>query len=238
MKKLGKRLKADYSRVNSEKLYSLDEAVELLKSSQPTKFDQTVEVAINLGIDTRQSDQMVRGLLSLPNGTGKTVRIAVFAKGAKAEEAQKAGADIVGEDELIDQIKAGTINFDRVIATPDLMAKISQVARILGPKGLMPNPKLGTVTNDVAKAVKDAKAGQVEYKADKFGIVQAGVGKMSFDAKKIKENITALIQVIQQSRPSGAKGVFIKRISISSTMGVGLKLDTSALVSGGSVASA
>ncbi len=236
MAKLGKRLKAAYEKLDREKAYSVDEALVLLKSGTATKFDQTVEVYMNLGVDPRHADQMVRGLLSLPNGTGKTVRVAVFAKGLKADEAKKAGADIVGDDDFIEEVKAGKINFDRVIATPDMMAKIGQVARILGPKGLMPNPKLGTVTNDIAKAVKDAKGGQVEYKADKFGIIHAGVGKLSFADSAILENILFFIQAIQNAKPTGVKGNYIKRISLSSTMGVGIKLDSSNLSSAAAAA--
>ncbi len=225
MAKYGKKLAKAYEAIGSETFYPIDEALALIRSKEAAKFDETLEIAMNLGVDPRHSDQMVRGMTGLPNGTGKEIRVAVFAKGDKEKEAKDAGADIVGEDELIDQVVAGNINFDRVIATPDMMPKIGKIAKILGPKGLMPNPKLGTVTQDVAKAVKDAKAGQVEYRVEKNGIVHAGVGKLSFDDKKLKENIIAFVSAVQQAKPSGAKGTYIERISLSSTMGPGVGID-------------
>lgn len=231
MVQVGKRLKVAYKKVDPARLYGLKDAISTLKDLPHAKFDETIEVVINLGVDPRQSDHMVRGLTSLPNGTGKTVRVAVFAKADKAAEAKSAGADLYGDEDLIEQVKAGKLDFDRVIATPDMMPKIGQVARILGPRGLMPNPKLGTVTQDIAKAVKDAKAGQVEYKVEKAGIIHAGVGKVSFSAQQIEENILAFIRTIQQARPSGFKGTYIKKIAISTTMGAGFKIDMTELLS-------
>lgn len=230
MTKVGKRFKAANENVNSEKLYGLDEAVKILKKNATAKFDETVEIAMNLGVDPKHADQMVRGVTVLPNGTGKTVRVAVFAKGAKADEAKKAGADLVGDDELIEKIQKGEINFDRCIATPDMMAAVGKVARVLGPKGLMPNPKLGTVTQDVAAAVKAAKGGQVEFRVEKTGILQAGIGKASFNEKAIAENIVAFIRAVNQAKPAGAKGVYIKKISVSPTMGPGVKLDIASIL--------
>ncbi len=227
---IGKKMKAAYSSVDRAKLYTLDEGVALLKASAKNrKFDETVEVAINLGVDPRQSDQNVRGVIVLPHGTGAKLRVAVFAKDAKAEEAKAAGADIVGADDLVDKINAGEIAFDRCIATPDMMGLVGRVAKVLGPRGLMPNPKLGTVTPDVKKAVQDAKSGSVEFRAEKAGIVHAGVGKASFDAKKLVENTKALIDAIQKARPSGAKGTYMKKITLTSTMGPGVKIDISSL---------
>ena len=220
----GKRLKAASAKISKEKLYTLKEAVALLKEGN-TKFNQTVDVAINLGIDPTQSDQLVRGMVAMPNGLGKTVRVAVFAKPDKAEVAKKAGADLVGADELVDAILKGEINFDVCIATPDMMGTVGKVAKILGPRGLMPNPKLGTVTPDVEKAVKAAKAGQVEFKVEKAGIVHAGVGKVGFGEKEITENVKTFIDAVNKAKPSGVKGTYIKKISISSTMGPGIKLD-------------
>lgn len=200
-------------------------AVKYVKANATAKFDETIEIAFNLGIDPRQSDQNVRGALNLPNGTGKTVRVAVFARDAKAKEAQAAGADIVGAADLAEKVEKGEINFDRVIATPDMMAVVGKLGKVLGPRGLMPNPKLGTVTMDVAGAIKSAKGGQVQYKAEKAGIVHAGVGKASFSEKAIEENVRAFFAAIAAAKPAGAKGAFIKRVSLSSTMGPGVQLD-------------
>ena len=208
--------------------HSVADAVKIVKDNAKVKFDETVELAINLGVDPRHADQMVRGVCNLPNGTGRSVRVAVFAKDAKADEAKAAGADIVGAEDLVKSVQDGNLDFDRVIATPDMMPLVGRVARVLGPKGLMPNPKVGTVTADIAKAVKDAKGGAVEFRAEKTGIVHAGVGKASFDQDKLAENVQTFISAIQKARPSGAKGVFIKKITLTSTMGPGVKIDTSA----------
>lgn len=230
MTKVTKFSKALDSKIDRSKLYTVEEAVQILKDlSQGRKFDETIDIAMNLGVDTKHADQQVRGMISLPHGTGAKVRVAVFAKDpAKQDEAKKAGADIVGAEDLIETVKGGKIDFDRCIATPDMMAMIGQVAKILGPKGLMPNPKLGTVTPDVKKAVESAKAGSIEYRAEKTGIVHAGVGKASFDAGKLAENIKAFVAEINRAKPSGAKGTYIKKITLSSTMGPGLRLDVSA----------
>lgn len=218
------------TKVEAGKGYSVAEAVKILKDcAQLRKFDETIEVSLNLGIDPKYPDQQVRGVVSLPNGTGAKVRVAVIARDAKAEDAKKAGADIVGAEDLIEQIKAGNINFDRCIATPDMMGLVGQVAKVLGPKGLMPNPKLGTVTPDVKSAVQSAKAGSIEFRAEKTGIVQAGVGKASFDDEKLIQNIVFFIDTIQRARPTGAKGNYMKKVALSSTMGPGLKLDLSSL---------
>ena len=221
----GKRIEHVYKTIDKSKLYSLKDAVKLVKENANAKFDETVDLAINLGVDPKYADQMVRGVCSLPNGTGKTVRVAVLAQGEKADEAKAAGADIVGAENLIDSILAGKIEFDRCIATPDMMGLAGRVARVLGPKGLMPNPKLGTVTMDVAGAVKKAKAGEVQYRAEKTGIVHAGVGKVSFSEEAIYENAKALIDAVIKAKPSGAKGTYLKKISISSTMGAGVHVD-------------
>ena len=225
MAKLCKRMKALNAKVEANKLYTAVEALELIKETAVAKFDESVDVAVQLGIDPRKSDQAVRGAVVMPEGTGKTVRVAVFTQGAKAEEALAAGADIVGAENLIDSILAGKIEFDRCIATPDMMGLAGRVARVLGPKGLMPNPKLGTVTMDVAGAVKKAKAGEVQYRAEKTGIVHAGVGKVSFSEEAIYENAKALIDAVIKAKPSGAKGTYLKKISISSTMGAGVHVD-------------
>jgi large subunit ribosomal protein L1 len=222
----GKRYKAAVAKVDANKLYKLSDAVNLIKEGN-TKFNQTVDIAINLGIDPAQSDQLVRGMVAMPNGLGKTVRVAVFVKGDKIEAAKKAGADIIGDDALIDQINKGEINFDVCIATPDMMGTIGKVAKVLGPRGMMPNPKLGTVTPDVEKAVKAAKSGQVEFKVEKAGIIHAGVGKVGFDAKEISENVKTFIDAVNKAKPAGVKGAYIKKISISATMGPGIKLDLS-----------
>lgn len=221
----GKRIANTYKTFDKSKTYSLKDAVKMVKENANAKFDETVDLAINLGIDPKYADQMVRGVCSLPNGTGKKVRVAVLAQGEKADEAKAAGADIVGAENLIDSILAGKIEFDRCIATPDMMGLAGRVARVLGPKGLMPNPKLGTVTMDVAGAVKKAKAGEVQYRAEKTGIVHAGIGKVSFSEEAIYENAKALIDAVIKAKPSGAKGTYMKRIAISSTMGAGIHVD-------------
>jgi large subunit ribosomal protein L1 len=226
MAKLGKRTVAARATVDRDKDYSVTEAVKLVKSSANAKFDETIELALNLGVDPRHADQMVRGVCKLPNGTGKSVRVAVFAKDAKADEAREAGADVVGAEDLAKSIQDGDMPFERVIATPDMMPLVGRLGKVLGPKGMMPNPKVGTVTMDVAKAVGDAKGGAVEFRAEKAGIVHAGVGKASFTQDKLEENVNAFLKAIQQARPSGAKGVFVKRITISSSMGPGVKIDT------------
>lgn len=223
-----KKNKTIASKVEAGKAYTVEQAVKILKDcASLRKFDETIELSLNLGIDPKYADQQVRGVISLPNGTGAKVRVAVIARDAKAAEAKAAGADIVGAEDLIETIKSGKIDFDRVIATPDMMGLVGQVAKVLGPKGMMPNPKLGTVTPDVKKAVSDAKAGSIEFRAEKTGIVQAGVGKASFDEKKLVENIAFFIDAIQKARPAGAKGTFMKKVTLSSTMGPGLKLDLS-----------
>lgn len=225
----GKRLKAAASKIDHNKHYNLDDAVKLVKENATAKFDETVEIAMNLGVDPRHADQIVRGLVSLPHGTGKTVRVAVFAKGAKAEEAKAAGADVVGSDDLVSEVQEGKVNFDRCIATPDMMAFVGRLGKILGPRGLMPNPRLGTVTMDVKKAVENVKAGQIEYRAEKSGIVHAAVGKASFSPEAMKENIRSFIDAVKKARPSGAKGVYMKKISLSSSMSPGLQLDIPSL---------
>jgi large subunit ribosomal protein L1 len=227
MAKLGKRTKAAREGIDREKLYAVDEAVKLVKARAKAKFDETIEVAMNLNVDPRKADQNIRGTVMLPNGTGKTLRVAVFAKGDRAEEAKAAGADLVGADDLAAQVQAGEINFDRAIATPDMMALVGRLGKVLGPRGLMPNPKLGTVTANVTEAVKAAKGGQVEFRAEKAGIVHAGVGKASFSEQQIAENVKAFVAAITRAKPSGVKGTYIKKISLSSTMGPGLKLEPS-----------
>src|SRR5689334_14156726 len=207
------------------RLYGVDEAIKTAKANATAKFDETIEIALNLGVDPRHADQMVRGVVTLPAGTGKDVRVAVFAKGDKAEEALKAGADVVGAEDLMETIQGGTIDFDRVIATPDMMGVVGRLGKVLGPKGLMPNPKLGTVTMDVAKAVNDAKSGQVEFRVEKAGIVHAGIGKASFSEGDLKENFTALIDAIIRNKPTGAKGKYVQKLSMSSSMGPGVKVD-------------
>jgi large subunit ribosomal protein L1 len=223
MSKLSKRQKA-LAEVDREKFYGVDEALSLVKQNATAKFDETVEVALNLGVDPRHADQMVRGVVHLPKGTGKTVRVAVFAKGAKADEAKAAGADVVGAEDLMETIQGGTIDFDRVIATPDMMGVVGRLGKVLGPKGLMPNPKLGTVTMDVTKAVTDAKGGQVEFRVEKAGIVHAGIGQASFAQADLQENFRAFMDAIVKARPSGAKGKFVKKVSVSSSMGPGVKV--------------
>lgn len=224
MSKLSKRQKA-LSPVDREKFYGVEEAIALVKGNATAKFDETVEVALNLGVDPRHADQMVRGVVNLPKGTGKSVRVAVFAKGAKADEARAAGADVVGAEDLMETVQSGTIDFDRVIATPDMMGVVGRLGKVLGPKGLMPNPKLGTVTMDVARAVTDAKGGQVEFRVEKAGIVHAGIGKASFSEGDLKENFTAFMDAIVKAKPTGAKGKFVQKVSVSSSMGPGVKID-------------
>ena len=227
----GKRYKAVAASVDRDKTYSLDEAVKLVKANAKAKFDETIEVAMNLGIDPRHADQAVRGMIELPNGTGKSVRVAVFARGAKADEAKAAGADVVGAEDLAEKINAGEMNFERCIATPDMMGVVGRLGKVLGPRGLMPNPKLGTVTQDVTAAVKAAKAGSIEFRAEKAGIIHAGVGKASFSEEAIAANVKALVNAINRAKPSGAKGTFIKKVSISSTQGPGVKLDPATALS-------
>ena len=223
---LSKKQKAQAETFDRETYYSVADAVELVKKNATAKFDETVEIAINLGVDPRQADQMVRSSASLPNGTGRDVRVAVFARDAKAEEAKAAGADVVGAEDLAEQVQNGDMPFDVVIATPDMMPVLGRIARILGPKGLMPNPKVGTVTMDIADTVKARKGGTIDYRVEKAGIVHAGVGKASFDADKLAENVNFLLEKIQRERPSGAKGTFVKKVTLSSTMGPGVKIDT------------
>ena len=225
----GKRIVNAYKTVDKTKSYSLKEAVKIVKENATAKFDETIDLAVNLGVDPKYADQMVRGVCALPHGNGKTIRVAVLAQGEKADEAKAAGADLVGAENLIDSILSGKIDFDRCIATPDMMGLAGRVARVLGPKGLMPNPKLGTVTADVANAVKKAKAGEVQYRVEKNGIVHAGVAKASFSEDKIYDNAKAFMDAIIKAKPAGAKGTYIKKISLSSTMGVGVKVDASAL---------
>ncbi|MDO9711680.1 50S ribosomal protein L1 [Paracraurococcus lichenis] len=229
MAKQGKRLKAIYSGLDRDALVSLDRAIALVKANAKAKFDETIEISMNLGIDPRHADQMVRGVVGLPNGTGKTVRVGVFARGAKAEEALAAGADVVGADDLAAAVQEGKIDFDRCIATPDMMGLVGRLGKILGPRGLMPNPRLGTVTMDVRGAVTAAKAGQVEFRAEKAGIVHAGIGKASFDEGKLLENARAFIEAIQRARPTGAKGTYVKKVALSSSMGPGVKVDLATL---------
>jgi large subunit ribosomal protein L1 len=224
-----KRHAAAAATVDRTKSYPLPDAVALVKSNARAKFDETVEISMNLGIDPRHADQMVRGLISLPNGTGKTLRVAVFARAAKAEEALAAGADVVGADDLAEKVQAGEIAFDRCIATPDMMGLVGRLGKILGPRGLMPNPKLGTVTMDVKGAVSAAKAGQVEFRAEKAGIIHAGVGRASFDEAKLVENIRAIVDAIQKAKPAGAKGTYLQKVSLCSTMGPGVRVDVSTL---------
>lgn len=228
MSKTGKRIRAARENTKSSSAHSIADAVKSVKANATAKFDETIEVSMNLGVDPRHADQMVRGVVSLPNGTGRSVRVAVFAKDQKAEEATAAGADIVGADDLMEKIQGGFMDFDRVIATPDMMAVVGRLGKVLGPRGLMPNPKVGTVTPDVAKAVKDAKGGAVQFRVEKAGIIHAGIGKASFDEKAIAENVKTFIDAVAKAKPSGAKGTYIKKISISSTMGPGVKIDTSA----------
>jgi large subunit ribosomal protein L1 len=232
MTKPGKRFTAAKATVNRDKLYTLEEAVKLVKDAAKAKFDETIEVALNLGVDPRHADQMVRGVCQLPNGSGRKLRVAVFAKGAKAEEAKKAGADVVGAEDLVEQVQKGVIDFDRCIATPDMMPLVGRLGKVLGPRGLMPNPKVGTVTMDVAQAVAGAKGGAVEFRVEKAGIVQAGVGKASFTEAALVENIRALVDAVMKAKPSGSKGTFMKRIAVTSTMGPGVKIEPTSVAAG------
>jgi large subunit ribosomal protein L1 len=232
MGKVGKRLKAVREGVDREKFYPLAEAVKVVKSRAKAKFDETVEVAMNLGVDPKHADQMVRGVCNLPNGSGRTLRVAVFARGPKAEEARAAGADVVGAEDLVEQVQGGTINFDRCIATPDMMGLVGRLGKVLGPRGLMPNPRVGTVTMDVTSAVKAAKGGAVEFRVEKAGIVHAGVGKASFSEQQLVENVKAFVDAVVRAKPPGAKGNYLNKISLSSTQGVGVKVDTASVTGG------
>jgi large subunit ribosomal protein L1 len=227
----GKRIRAAREKVDRSKSYSLDEAIKLVKDTARAKFDETVEIVMNLGVDPKHADQMVRGVCNLPKGSGRTVRVAVFARGPKAEEAQAAGADIVGAEDLVEEVQKGNINFDRCIATPDMMGLVGRLGKVLGPRGLMPNPRVGTVTMDVAEAVSAAKGGAVEFRVEKAGIVHAGVGKASFSEDDLAENVRAFIDAVSRAKPSGAKGNYIKKISLKSTMGPGLRIDHSSVSS-------
>jgi large subunit ribosomal protein L1 len=229
MAKLSKRLQAIVSKIEKSRGYPIDEALQLLKDFSSVKFSESIDVAVNLGVDPRKSDQVVRGSTVLPNGTGKTVRVAVFAQGDKAEAAKAAGADIVGMDDLAAQVKAGELNFDVVIASPDAMAVVGKLGQILGPRGLMPNPKVGTVTADVATAVKNAKAGQVRFRADKAGIVHCSIGKVSFEVPALKENLQALLHDLEKAKPAASKGIYMKKVTVSSTMGPGLQVDKASI---------
>ncbi|WGD30887.1 50S ribosomal protein L1 [Ancylobacter sp. WKF20] len=230
MAKVSKRVRAVRDGIDPVKLYGLDEALVLLKERATAKFDETIEVAMNLGVDPRHADQMVRGVCNLPNGSGRTVRVAVFARGAKADEAKAAGADIVGAEDLLETIQGGTIDFDRCIATPDLMPLVGRLGKVLGPRGLMPNPKVGTVTMDVKGAVEAAKGGAVEFRVEKAGIIHAGIGKASFPVDKLAENIRAFADAVVKAKPTGAKGNYVQRIAVSSTMGPGLKVETASVL--------
>jgi large subunit ribosomal protein L1 len=229
MAKIAKRVEKSREGINRNRLYGLDEAVKLVKDRASAKFDETVEVAMNLGVDPRHADQMVRGVVNLPNGTGRSVRVAVFARGDKADEAKAAGADLVGAEDLVETVQKGTIDFDRCIATPDMMPLVGRLGKVLGPRGMMPNPKVGTVTADVAAAVKASKGGAVEFRVEKAGIVHAGVGKVSFDANAIAENIKAFADAVIKAKPTGAKGNYVKKVALSSTMGPGVKIDPATL---------
>lgn len=228
----GKRLKDAYKAIDRDAFYSITDAVRMIKERAKAKFDETIEISLNLGIDPRHADQNVRGVVQLPHGTGKTLRVAVFAKGDKAKQAKDAGADIVGAEDLAEKVNAGQIEFDRVIATPDMMGLVGRLGKVLGPRGLMPNPKLGSVTNDLAEAIKASKGGQVEFRAEKAGLIHAGIGKASFSETAITENVKAFVGAINRAKPSGAKGTFLKKVSLSSTMGPGVKLDVATIVGG------
>ncbi|MBT1154568.1 50S ribosomal protein L1 [Aminobacter anthyllidis] len=229
MAKIAKRVSKSREGIDVNKAYGLGEAIELLKARSSVKFDETIEVAMNLGVDPRHADQMVRGVVNLPNGTGRTVRVAVFARDAKADEARAAGADIVGAEDLVDIVQKGQIDFDRCIATPDMMPLVGRLGKVLGPRGMMPNPKVGTVTTDIAGAVKASKGGAVEFRVEKAGIIHAGVGKVSFDVKALEENIRAFADAVNKAKPAGAKGVYVKKVSVTSTMGPGLKVELGTL---------
>ena len=235
MSKHGKRIRTARDAVERTKLYKLDEAVKLVKTNASVKFDETVEIAINLGVDPKHADQMVRGVVNLPNGTGRTLRVGVFARGAKADEARAAGADVVGAEDLVATVQGGTIEFDRCIATPDMMPLVGRLGKVLGPRGLMPNPKVGTVTMDVTAAVKASKGGAVEFRVEKAGIVQGSVGKASFEAAKLAENVRAFVEAVNKAKPTGAKGTYMQRAALSSTMGPGVKLDLATLATAGAV---
>ena len=222
---IGKRLKKAREGVDREKLYPLGDAIKMVKERAKSKFDETIEIAMNLGVDPRHADQMVRGVVTLPNGTGRTLRVGVFARGAKAEEAKAAGADVVGAEDLVEKVQGGQIDFDRCIATPDMMPLVGRLGKVLGPRGMMPNPKIGTVTMDVATAVKGAKGGSVEFRVEKAGIVQAGIGKASFSEEKLIENIKVLADAVVKAKPSGSKGTYVQRVAVSSTMGPGVKVE-------------
>jgi large subunit ribosomal protein L1 len=225
----GKRYKSAREGIDVEKAYPIAEAIKMVKARAKAKFDETIEIAINLGVDPRHADQMVRGVVNLPNGTGRTLRVGVFARGAKAEEARAAGADVVGAEDLVEKVQGGTIDFDRCIATPDMMPLVGRLGKVLGPRGMMPNPKIGTVTMDVTSAVKGAKGGSVEFRVEKAGIVQAGVGKASFSEEKLVQNVKALADAVTKAKPSGAKGTYIQRVAVSSTMGPGVKVEPGSL---------
>jgi large subunit ribosomal protein L1 len=229
---LSKKQKAQAGSIDRERHYGVDEAIGIVKQNATAKFDETIEIALNLGVDPRHADQMVRGVVTLPAGTGKAVRVAVFAKGAKADEAKEAGADVVGAEDLMETVQGGQIDFDRVIATPDMMGVVGRLGKVLGPKGLMPNPKLGTVTMDVGAAVKAAKGGQVEFRVEKAGIVHGGIGKASFSEADLRKNFDAFLDAILKAKPTGAKGKFVKKLALSSTMGPGVKIDTAEVASG------
>jgi len=226
---IGKRYKSAREGIDVEKAYPIAEAIKMVKARAKAKFDETIEIAINLGVDPRHADQMVRGVVNLPNGTGRTLRVGVFARGAKAEEAKAAGADVVGAEDLVEKVQGGNIDFDRCIATPDMMPLVGRLGKVLGPRGMMPNPKIGTVTMDVTSAVKGAKGGSVEFRVEKAGIVQAGVGKASFSEEKLVQNVKALADAVTKAKPSGAKGTYIQRVAVSSTMGPGVKVEPGSL---------
>jgi len=232
MAKFGKRTKTAREGIDPKKVYELEDAVKMVKERATAKFDETIEVAMNLGVDPRHADQMVRGVVALPNGTGRSVRVAVFAKGEKADEAKAAGADIVGAEELAETVQKGEIDFDRCIATPDMMPLVGRLGKVLGPRGLMPNPRVGTVTPDVTKAVEDAKGGAVEFRVEKAGLIHAGVGKASFSEAQLTENIKAFTDAVMKAKPTGAKGTFLKKVAITSTMGPGVRLDVASMLGG------
>jgi len=228
---IGKKLAKAREGIDREHLYSIDEAIKMVKQRVSAKFDETIEIAINLGVDPRHADQMVRGVVTLPNGTGRTLRVGVFARGAKAEEAKAAGADVVGAEDLVEKVQGGAIDFDRCIATPDMMPLVGRLGKVLGPRGMMPNPKIGTVTMDIANAVKGAKGGSVEFRVEKAGIVQAGIGKASFSEEKLVQNIKALADAVVKAKPAGSKGTYVQRVAVSSTMGPGVKVEPGSLTS-------
>jgi len=232
MSKPGKRFRAAQETVNRDQAYSIEDAVKLVKGGAKAKFDETIEVSMNLGVDPRHADQMVRGVCQLPNGSGRKLRVAVFAKGAKADEAKKAGADIVGAEDLAEQVQKGVIEFDRCIATPDLMPLVGRLGKVLGPRGLMPNPKVGTVTNDLVEAIRGAKGGAVEFRVEKAGIVHAGVGKASFAEQALVENVRTFTTAVMKAKPSGSKGTYVKRVALSSTMGPGVKIEPASIAGG------